>query len=204
MARTKLSIVVDFNPKKTDGEGLAMAFDKLLKTTLSTPGIMSEYGDIQVAQEGFSCQGIPSGKVVDWVDKGKLDEETPVMETVEEALQAGAKALERWLVNELIGEPVFKAEDGKYYTIRAIPVFDEVVDEELPKVRVTGTVTESLVIEKSVSVRVRKNATQEEIEQAIRAKAYNKTIRHNDHGWDAIDTSDVSVKIDEKTPDDVS
>jgi len=200
MARTKLTIEVDFDPSKTDGEGLATAFDKLLKTVMSTPGYLEEYGEVKLSKDGFLCPGqpSPSGKIAEWLDKGKLEEEIKDIEDVDHAIQAGAKVLERWLVDQFIGEPVFKAEDGKWYTIRAIAVVDEVPAEkveELPLLRVTGKVTESIIIQKEVSVRVRKNAGKEEIEEAIRAKAYEKTILQGDHGWEGIETSGVDIDI---------
>jgi hypothetical protein len=118
--------------------------------------------DIQPEEKGMN----PKQKLVEWVDKGKLEEEIAGIETVEQAIQAGTKVLERWLVDDLIGNPVFKAADGKWYTVRAIAVVDELPPEaveELPLKRVTGTVTESLVVQKEVSVQVRKNASKEEV-----------------------------------------
>lgn len=44
MAKTTLTIDVNYNPEVTDPEGLASAMDRLLETALSTPGIMDEYG----------------------------------------------------------------------------------------------------------------------------------------------------------------
>jgi len=201
MAHAKLTIEVDFDPNKTDSEGLATAFDGLLKTAMCIPGVMDEYGEVNLSKDGFLCPGqpSPSGKIAEWLDKGKLEEEIQGIEDVDHAIQAGAKVLERWLVDELIGEPVFKADDGKWYTIRAIAVVDEVPAEkveELPLVRVKGTVTESLVVQKEVSVKVKKNASKEEIEEAIRAKAYEKNILQGDHGWEGIETSGVDIDCD--------
>jgi hypothetical protein len=141
----------------------------------------------------------PSQKVVEWIDKGKLEDEIAGIKTVEQAIQAGAKVLERWLVDDLIGNPVFKAADGKWYTIRAIAVVDELSSEaveELPLKLVTGTVTETLVVQKEVTVRVKSNADVGEVKEAIRAKAYEKTILQGDHGWEGLETDDVDIKID--------
>ena len=43
--KTTLTLEIEYDPTKTDPEGLASAFDRLLETALSTPGIMEEYGD---------------------------------------------------------------------------------------------------------------------------------------------------------------
>lgn len=40
-----LSVLVSYDPEITDPESLASACDSLLETALSTPGILSEYGD---------------------------------------------------------------------------------------------------------------------------------------------------------------
>jgi hypothetical protein len=48
--KATLSLTVDFNPKETDGEALACALDQLMDTTLSTPGILEEYGDVSVGK----------------------------------------------------------------------------------------------------------------------------------------------------------
>lgn len=41
-----LEIEVRFNPQVTDAESLACAFDLLLETAMSTPGILDEYGSV--------------------------------------------------------------------------------------------------------------------------------------------------------------
>ena len=43
--KTTLTIDVEYNPRHTDPEGLAVAMDRLLETALSTPGILDEYGN---------------------------------------------------------------------------------------------------------------------------------------------------------------
>lgn len=40
-----LTVDVDYNPAMTDPESLASAMDALLKTALSTPGVLEDYGD---------------------------------------------------------------------------------------------------------------------------------------------------------------
>jgi len=43
--KTQLQIEVEFDPTVTDAESLASAADRLLRTALSTPNILDEYGD---------------------------------------------------------------------------------------------------------------------------------------------------------------
>ena len=43
--RTTLTVEIEYNPRKTDPEGLACAMDRLLETALSTPGILDDYGN---------------------------------------------------------------------------------------------------------------------------------------------------------------
>ena len=45
MAKTTLTVDIDYDPDVTDPEALASAAHRLIKTALSTPGIMEEYGD---------------------------------------------------------------------------------------------------------------------------------------------------------------
>ena len=47
---TTLTVEIEYNPRKTDPEGLACAMDRLLETALSTPGIMEEYGNPTVRE----------------------------------------------------------------------------------------------------------------------------------------------------------
>jgi hypothetical protein len=46
--KTTLTVDIEYDPNKTDPEGLASAMDHLLETALSTPKIMSEYGDPRI------------------------------------------------------------------------------------------------------------------------------------------------------------
>ena len=50
MAKTTLTVEVQYDARQTDPEGLASAMDRLLKTALSTPGIMAEYGDPKMGE----------------------------------------------------------------------------------------------------------------------------------------------------------
>jgi hypothetical protein len=43
--KTKLTIEIEYAPEMTDPEGLAYAMDRLLKTAVSTPNILDEYGN---------------------------------------------------------------------------------------------------------------------------------------------------------------
>jgi hypothetical protein len=45
MKKCRLYCEVDYDPKKTDPEGLANMADQLMRTTLSNPGITDEYGE---------------------------------------------------------------------------------------------------------------------------------------------------------------
>ena len=66
--------------------------------------------------------------------------------------------------------------------------------------KVTGKVTETLVVEKEVEVEVSDNATEFQIDQAIRREAYKKIMvaDDNDHGWELVDSVETDVKIGEK------
>lgn len=43
--KTTLTVEVEYDPSMTDPEGLACAMDQLLKTALSTPDILEDYGN---------------------------------------------------------------------------------------------------------------------------------------------------------------
>jgi hypothetical protein len=45
--KATFTIDVEFDPNATDAESIASAADRLLKTALSTPGIMDEYANPQ-------------------------------------------------------------------------------------------------------------------------------------------------------------
>ena len=45
-----LQVVVSFDPEWTDAESLATAMDRLMTTALSTPGILSDYGPVDVGE----------------------------------------------------------------------------------------------------------------------------------------------------------
>ncbi|NLX98617.1 MAG: hypothetical protein GXY83_20860 [Rhodopirellula sp.] len=48
--KTSLTVEAEYDPAATDPEGLACAMDRLLKTALSTPGIMDEYNNPGVGE----------------------------------------------------------------------------------------------------------------------------------------------------------
>ena len=48
--KTTLTIDVEYDPQKTDPEALACAMDRLLETALSTPDILSEYGNPKIGE----------------------------------------------------------------------------------------------------------------------------------------------------------
>jgi hypothetical protein len=43
--KTKFFLEVEYDPEVTDPEGLACAMDRLLKTALSIPDVLEEYGN---------------------------------------------------------------------------------------------------------------------------------------------------------------
>ena len=48
--KTQLSLEIEYDPALTDPEGLASALDRLLETALSTPDLLSEYGNPVVGE----------------------------------------------------------------------------------------------------------------------------------------------------------
>ena len=50
MAKTTLTLDIEYDPELTHPDGLASAMDRLMETALSTPGIMEEYGDPRVGE----------------------------------------------------------------------------------------------------------------------------------------------------------
>jgi hypothetical protein len=76
MKTTTLTVDIEYDPRKTDPEGLACAMDRLLETVLSTPGIMEEYGD-PVVREFFVAKKTtaqPAPKVVLGIYGGLLQD----------------------------------------------------------------------------------------------------------------------------------
>lgn len=54
---TTLMLKVTYNTRLTDPEGIASALDTLLETAMSTPGILEEYGRVEV--EPFLVSPLP-------------------------------------------------------------------------------------------------------------------------------------------------
>lgn len=50
MAKCRLYLEVQYDPRLTDPDSLAVAFDRLLETSLSTPGILDDYGNPQAGE----------------------------------------------------------------------------------------------------------------------------------------------------------
>ena len=46
----KLHITLQYDPETTDPESLASAMDTLLETALSTPGVLDDYGTVQLSE----------------------------------------------------------------------------------------------------------------------------------------------------------
>lgn len=45
IAKTTLTVDIQYDERQTDPEALACAMDRLMETALSTPGILAEYGN---------------------------------------------------------------------------------------------------------------------------------------------------------------
>lgn len=45
-----LMLTVEYDADVTDGESIASAMDTLLETAMSTPGVLSEYGEVSVGE----------------------------------------------------------------------------------------------------------------------------------------------------------
>jgi hypothetical protein len=50
MAKTTLTVDIEYDPELTEPEGLASAMDRLLETALSTPGVMEDYGNPRMGE----------------------------------------------------------------------------------------------------------------------------------------------------------
>ena len=50
MAKTFLTIEVEYDEKATEPEAIATAADRLLETALSTPGVLDEHGDLRFGE----------------------------------------------------------------------------------------------------------------------------------------------------------
>lgn len=62
---------------------------------------------------------------------------------------------------------------------------------------VTGVITETIVVQKSVTVECGSDIEKEDLEQLIREKAYEETILDYEHlhGWTGLDCVDVEIEI---------
>ena len=63
--------------------------------------------------------------------------------------------------------------------------------------KVTGRVVETLTIYKDVEAEVEDDAGEDDIEQALRDKAYEKIITDEDSGWELDETLEVDVQLDD-------
>lgn len=64
---------------------------------------------------------------------------------------------------------------------------------------IKGSITETIIVKKDVSVEVPDDASEDKILEAVRAKAYEETILDytDRHGWKGIETLDVNVEVEE-------
>lgn len=58
--------------------------------------------------------------------------------------------------------------------------------------RIRGKVTENLVVQKEIEIEVPDDTNDDQIEQAVRDAAYEKTIMDGT-GWEGVETFDVTV-----------
>jgi hypothetical protein len=66
---------IDYDPAMTDPEGLACAMDRLLETALSTPSILSDYGNPTIGQFFVAKETVsPAAKVVLDISGGVLQD----------------------------------------------------------------------------------------------------------------------------------
>jgi hypothetical protein len=71
--KTTLTVEIEYDPQKTDPEGLACAMDRLLETALSIPDIMDEYGNPTI-REFFVAKETPAPKIVLNISGGVLQD----------------------------------------------------------------------------------------------------------------------------------
>ena len=73
MKTTTLTVDIEYDPHKTDPEGLACAMDRLLETALSTPGILDDYGNPTI-REFFVAKETAAPKVILGIYGGLLQD----------------------------------------------------------------------------------------------------------------------------------
>ncbi len=73
MKTTTLTVDIEYDPRKTDPEGLACAMDRLLETAVSTPGILDDYGNPTI-REFFVAKETTPPKVVLGIYGGLLQD----------------------------------------------------------------------------------------------------------------------------------
>jgi len=74
--KTTLTVELEYDSAKTDPEGLASAMDRLLKTALSTPDILEEYGNPKVGEYFVASKTTapPKPRIVLSISGGVLQE----------------------------------------------------------------------------------------------------------------------------------
>ena len=73
--KTTLTVEIEYDPQKTDPEGLACAMDRLLETALSIPEVMDEYGNPKIGEFFVAKQKAASApKIVLTMDGGLVQE----------------------------------------------------------------------------------------------------------------------------------
>jgi len=65
-SKTRLYVAVRFDDGATDIESLATAMDILMKTALSTPGILDDYGNPAIGKFFVSSESVGGGEGIDF------------------------------------------------------------------------------------------------------------------------------------------
>ncbi len=73
MNKTTLTVEIEYNPRMTDPEALTSAMDRLLKTAVSTPGVLDDYGNPTI-REFFVAAEPTAPKVVLGIFGGVLQD----------------------------------------------------------------------------------------------------------------------------------
>lgn len=116
----RLILEVEYDDRVTDDESLCSAFDTLLETAMSTPGILDEYGNPKV--HGFTCPPIPKSLC--------KDDARPDTRPLQMQVASVAYGIEIAAVtdkNRPIGSVVLDYHDNKLKALAYVPDADEPV-----------------------------------------------------------------------------
>ena len=116
----RLILEVEYDDNVTDDESLCSAFDTLLETAMSTPGILDEYGNPKVG--GFTCPPLPKSLC--------KDDARPDVRPLQMQVAGVAYGIEVSAVsdkNKTIGSVVLDYHDNKLKALAYVPDADEPV-----------------------------------------------------------------------------